>query len=187
MNLMPISVRAHLRAATAELHEALHRAAPFAALAEGHATRAGYGAMLRLLHRYHTAMAPLCARGAVALHAPQLAAAHRARLSALELDLAHLGEAPSRGPLIVERGAPDFCAGVLYTVQGSTLGGKLLFRQAAHLLPGPDGRRFFAGTPEDGRHWQALCAGLDSCCGDPAELEAGARHGFARFADMLGG
>jgi heme oxygenase len=74
--------------------------------------------------------------------------------------------------------------GVLYTVQGSTLGGKVIHRQLDGLLEGKEGRTFFKGSAEDGRHWRILCAGLEHQT-DAAALKAGARHAFARFADML--
>ena len=56
-----------------------------------------------------------------------------------------------------------FAIGCLYTVQGSTLGGKVISRQLDALLHGEDGRRFFRGFPQDGANWQALCAGLEGC------------------------
>ena len=78
MNAPPgfASVRAPLRAATHDIHQALHRAAPFAAIAEGRATLESYGATLMFLYRFHVAVSPWCACGAQALGAPQLADAH---------------------------------------------------------------------------------------------------------------
>ena len=87
-------------------------------------------------------------------------------------------------PEIAGEGA--FCAGLLYTVQGSTLGGKVIFRQLDALLPDARGRGFFQGTADDARHWQMLCAALEECA-DIAALTAGARHGFERFGALLGG
>ena len=86
-----VAVRSHLRAATNDIHQALHAAAPFAAIAQGRARLAQYVATLRLLYRFHSATAPLCARGAVALGLPMLNQAHAARLTALREDLAHFG------------------------------------------------------------------------------------------------
>jgi heme oxygenase len=189
MNAQPPPVRSHLRAATDEIHQALHTAAPFAAIAEGRATLAAYGGTLRFLHRFHSAMAPLCALGAAALDAPELGAAHAARLVALKDDLAHFGLAVDAEPDSSTGDANDngdFCAGVLYTVQGSTLGGKVIFSQLDYLLSDDAGRRFFKGGADDGKNWRRLCAALDQHGGDLGALEAGARHGFARFQDMLG-
>jgi heme oxygenase len=173
-----------LRTATDAVHQALHRAAPFAAIADGTATRESYGATLRFLHRYHAAMAPVCAHGASALGQPQLAEAHAARLAALESDLAHLGLAPVAVPDEVP-GDGDFCAGALYTVQGSTLGGKVIHSQLDALLPDDEGRRFFKGGPDDSRHWQSLCAALETRGTRLTQLEAGALRAFSRFREML--
>lgn len=176
-------VRGRLRAATDAAHQALHRAAPFAAIADGTATRDGYGQTLIFLHRYHSAMAPLCARGAAALGTPRLADAHEARLAALVQDLDFLALAPE--PAAGEAPGDDgFCVGALYTVQGSVLGGKLIHRQLEGLLPGADGRRFFAGGAGDGQDWRLLCAALDGRS-DLARLEAGALHAFARFGALM--
>jgi heme oxygenase len=179
-------VRAHLRAATDDIHQALHRAAPFAAIADGAATRESYGATLRLLQRFHGAMMTLCARGAVVLDAPELAAAHAVRLAALGEDLAHFGLMPDSVAADAQ-GSDDFCAGVLYTIQGSTLGGKVIFSQLDYLMPGDAGRKFFKGGADDGKNWRLLCAALDMRGGDVAQVAAGARHGFARFAAILDG
>ena len=179
------SVRMQLRAATDDIHQALHRAAPFAAIAEGRETLTGYGETLRMLYRFHAAMHDMCVAGAAALGAGPLGLAHAARIQALADDLAHLGLAAP--PVVPEApGEGGFCAGLLYTVQGSTLGGKVIFRQLDGLLPDARGRGFFQGTADDARHWQILCAALESRA-DIAALQAGARHGFARFAELLPG
>jgi heme oxygenase len=177
------SMRERLRAATEEIHLALHRAAPFAAIADGTATRESYADTLDFLWRYHRAMAGWCAAGAGALGLNGLAQAHQARLASLRDDLVVFGR---DFPAIVQEPADDgaFAAGVLYTVQGSTLGGKVIHRQLDGLLDGEDGRSFFKGSAEDGHLWRLLCAGLERQK-DGAALEAGARHAFARFADML--
>jgi len=177
------SVRAKLRAATEEIHLSLHRAAPFAAIADGAATPESYAATLDFLCCYHLAMAGWCRAGAEALGLEVLARAQRTRLDALRDDLAFFGRGQ---PAIAEEAAKvgAFAAGVLYTVQGSTLGGKVIHRQLDGLLEGEGGRSFFKGGAEDGPHWRLLCEGLERQS-DEAALEAGARHAFARFGDML--
>jgi heme oxygenase len=178
-----------LRAATDEIHQALHRAAPFAAIAEGRETLTGYGETLQALYRFHAGMHGMCVAGAAVLGVDILGKAHAARVAALAGDLAHLGLAVPddvRGAVPDIAGQGAFCAGLLYTVQGSTLGGKVIFRQLDGLLPDPRGRSFFQGTADDARHWQMLCAALEGC-EDIAALTAGARHGFERFAALLCG
>jgi heme oxygenase len=178
------SVRAQLRLATAGIHEALHHAAPFARIAEGRMDLDGYGALLEMLYRYHATLAPVCAAGAAALGVPDLAEAHRQRLVLLRDDLQRQGRAIPAVPSETAND-PGFNAGCLYTVQGSTLGGKVIFRQLDGLLPSVDGRRFFQGTPQDGGAWGALCKALEDGGFQPARLEAGARHAFMRFGEML--
>jgi heme oxygenase len=179
-------VRKRLRQVTAEIHEALHHAEPFARIADGTMDRDGYGRTLQILNHYHGAMAPLCADGADALGLPLLKGAHRTRLDHLEDDLQHLGLAPQTVAAQAGRHGA-FAIGCLYTVQGSTLGGKVIFRQLDRLLPGEDGRRFFKGTPQDGTLWQSLCAGLENCARHThlAEMEEGAHYAFRQFDHFL--
>jgi heme oxygenase len=179
-----MSMRERLRAATADIHEALHRAATFARIADGIIDLAGYRELLQFLHRYHGAMAPLCAKGAAALGAPELEAAHRERLAALVNDLSFCSAQPS--PCADDAGAePFFAAGCLYTVQGSTLGGKVIFGQLDYLLPDARGRSFFQGSAQDGARWRLLCQRLESHDAHLAEMEQGARHAFMRFESLL--
>ena len=185
MNAPEHSHRLQLRQATETIHQALHRASPFAAIADGRATRADYARTLQMLYRYHAAMAPLVARGALALNLPALAEQHRARLAALITDLDFLGLA---GPSVTashEMAEGDFAIGALYTVHGSTLGGKLIFRQLDTLLPDAAGRHFFQGAPDDKHHWQTLCTALDSHHGDIARMSEGALYAFEQFDILL--
>jgi len=176
--------REHLRRATADMHEALHAAAPFAQIAQGDIDRADYGALLRLLHRYHLGMAGGCAAGAAALDLPELAASHRARIARLQDDLAFVNVPPAA---VVCEPARDgaFSVGCLYTVLGSTLGGKVISRQLESLLPGGRGRSFFTGSSTDGADWRLYCIRLEERAYPLARLEAGARHGFGCFAALM--
>lgn len=178
------SVRARLRAATHDIHQDLHRAAPFAAIADGNATLESYGATLIFLHRFHSTLALLCERGALALGVPRLADAHRRRIAALESDLNRLGWKAATSDYSLGDRSDAFCAGVLYTAQGSTLGGKLIYRQLDALLPDDTGRTFFKGSQGDAGDWQALCAALEIHGDEPTEMEAGALQAFRWFQDM---
>jgi heme oxygenase len=179
-----MAMRQQLRTITAEIHQALHGAEPFARIAAHTMDRKGYAALLCFLFRYHAAMQAACAAGAVRLHAPELADAQQRRLTALRADLAVLGAAV---PVLLcdVPGESDFAVGVLYTVLGSTLGGKVIYRQLDGLLPDDDGRRFFKGAPEDGAHWRLFCTQLEAAGLDEAQAEAGASFAFARFQSML--
>ena len=185
MNAPELSHRLQLRQATETIHQALHRARPFAAIADGRATRADYAHTLQLLYRYHAAMASLVMRGALALSLPALVEQHRARLAALMADLDFLGLPCPAVAANDGTAQDDFAVGALYTVQGSTLGGKVIFRQLDTLLPDAAGRRFFQGAPDDKHHWQALCTALDARGGDIACMSEGALYAFEQFDALL--
>jgi heme oxygenase len=181
-------VRDALRVHTRAIHEAMHQAPPFARIARGSMDRAGYGEVLRLLHSYHRAMAGACARAAAALGAPELAAAHAVRIAALEDDMHALDCVALAG----ETRTPQndaFSVGCLYTAQGSTLGGKVIYRQLDALLPDDEGRRFFKGTPEDVSLWRGFCVQLEAygATAPLVEIQDGAAYAFDQFARRLAG
>ena len=178
------SARNHLARATADIHNALHGAAPFALIEQGRIGHAGYGALLVLMHRYHCAMAKSCEAGAMALQAPELAAAHRMRLARLKADLDFLN-IPAAETMESPVQNDAFSIGCFYTVLGSTLGGKVISRQLEYLLPHSAGRSFFTGGRDDAAHWQLFCARLEAGTHPLATVEAGARHAFAWFALLL--
>jgi heme oxygenase len=127
-------------------------------------------------------MTDACNQAAIRLGALALAAAQDARLEALKADLAVFGCVPSPAGAAAPR-SDDFAVGVLYTVLGSTLGGKVIHRQLEALLA--DGRSFFKGSAEDGANWQLFCRRLEDAGLDMAQVEAGALHAFAAFKSML--
>jgi len=177
------TVRIQLRDVTANIHEALHHTENFAAIAEGRLERDGYAAVLTMLYRYHQGLSEICKRGAQLLGQDDLAKAHRARIAALEADMEYLGTTPrSKAPS--DKGEGAFAAGCLYTVQGSSLGGKQIYRQLDYLLPDERGRAFFKGGGQDGRLWQGLCAALERLGPSPA-LQEGALYAFERFQKLL--
>ena len=79
----------------------------------------------------------------------------------------------------------DFAVGALYTVLGSTLGGKVIHRQLDTLLPYGSGRSFFRGRPEDGANRQLFCRRLEEAGLELEQAEAGALHAFTTFKAML--
>jgi len=88
-------LREALRCATADIHEALHGAEPFAQIARGGISVADYSALLQCLHRYHSEMAGACEAGAAALDAPALAFGHRVRVARLKEDMVFLDTLPA--------------------------------------------------------------------------------------------
>ena len=185
------SVRGVLRVATAVEHQALHDAAPFVRMARGDMDLAGYAGLLQALYRFHSAVAPACRAGCVAIGASDLLRPVDERLDRLRRDLAHLGvEAASMPTDPVPEGPEGFAAGCLYTVQGSTLGGKVMHGWLQGLLPTAAGREFLQGGPEDGALWRGFCANLEAYGADRGRLPAivaGACSAFALFRSCLGG
>ncbi len=169
-------VRASLREATAAVHERLHQAPPFLAIAQQRLGRCEYADLLGTIARFHfTIAAGLRLDGA--------------RQELLRDDLRALGV-----PLPTPVGwpAPATAAaklGSAYVVEGSALGGKVIYRQLDYLFgPSVGGRRFFRGSASDAERWRSLCRRLEvEGQGDGAldELIAGARRAFSLFQALL--
>ncbi len=177
-NLSDISLRDHLRAATAESHTALD--AQVAAWKIE--TPLGYGAFLSASAM---AIAPLelaLERAGVAEWLPDWT--KRVRRTALAHDLAALGlEARPFATAAVP--SPDFGAGLLYTLEGSRLGARFLARQvraAGHGLP-----LAYLTQGEGDDLWRSFLAWLEkpNVGTQTDEVEAGARYGFRCFSDAF--
>ncbi|MGE0725198.1 MAG: biliverdin-producing heme oxygenase, partial [Alphaproteobacteria bacterium] len=127
--------------------------------------------------------------GAVAIGLPSLARAAAERAERLRADLADLGAVPGPAPARSVAPASDGRAvGCLYVVEGSTLGGRLIHRRLAGLLPGEEGRRYFAGGADDVERWPVFCAALEAFGAGGNRLPdivLGARQAFATFRDCL--
>jgi heme oxygenase len=111
----------------------------------------------------------------------------RRRAGALAADLAALGEALPSGEPFAAAADPASVAGVLYVIEGSRLGGRMLARGVA---PGLAHTYLDAGRGQPS--WPALLATLDRVIGDDAApAVAAATAVFARFEragrERLGG
>lgn len=169
-------MRSALREATGMVHERLHQAKPFAALARGELGRSAY---LELLSTFSTFHVTVC----------QSLGLDEERRIRLARDLEYLG---GREQAPVAWSPPDSAAGCLgsaYVVEGSSLGGKIIYRQLDYLLgSNPDGRRFFQGTASDGERWRGLCQRIEALGRDDAardDLIAGASNTFALFEKLI--
>lgn len=180
-------VRATLRASTSSVHERLHEARPFAALAQGRLDRPGYADLLTRLHAFHRAVDPAVASARRVLGLADVPA-DGTRVARLEADLADLGATPYRRIAMPAWGAEE-AAGCLYVAEGSMLGGKLIHRQLDYLFGATEaGRSFFGGGADDGRRWRELCDCLETY-GAIAErlgrMTQGAASAFALFEACL--
>lgn len=172
----PWPVRSALRKATGGVHERLHRAEPFGALARGELGRAAYLELLSTFSIFHATVSASLG----------LDEDRRIRLAR---DLEYLG---GRQQPPVAWSPPASTAGRLgsaYVVEGSSLGGKIIYRQLDYLFGAkPDGRRFFQGTDADAGRWRSLCQRIETVGQDGEardEMIAGASSTFALFEKLI--
>ncbi len=183
------SARIELRHATAAVHERLHHVPAFAALAEGRLDRDGYASLLGRLYGFHDPFEAAIEQAAP----PGLPPTKWRRTHLLRSDMVALGQSEaairrlSRHPVHGSQWSPARAMGVLYVIEGSTLGGRLLARQLDHLVPTDNeaGRSFLlAGTGTGHVRWRDFCTALDACGAEPApraEMVAGAIDTFRSF------
>ena len=169
-------VRRALREATGAVHERLHEAPPFAAIAEERLSLGGYTDLLRKIAAFHFTVAPDLELD-------------EDRRELLSRDLGTLGAAAAGR---IDWSAPQSPAarlGCSYVVEGSSLGGKVIYRQLDYLFgESAGGRRFFRGTPSDGARWRSLCQRLEGEGREPGALDemiAGAQRAFALFEQLV--
>lgn len=187
-SIIVISVREILRAETRLVHERLHEHPMFEGLATGALGHAAYRALLAALVGFHRPLetsivqTPLCWWFG-------LARQPRLRAHLLIGDLAHLGLDAGRVDLLPFAHLPPIDSagqlmGRLYVREGATLGGRVLARHLDPLLgDGDAGRRFFAGTPENGRLWGEVCDALETAgrAGHLDDIVEAARATFDAF------
>lgn len=188
-----LDVLTALRAATAERHAALDTRTPLAAPAPD--LRA-YRDHLCLLEAWLAAMqaaAPAASATPAEAAGPQGALSPRDYLALVRADLAHpalagLAPAPDLRPTPwVPSGDAAWHWGVAYVVEGSQLGGAVLYKRlAAALAPHPLAYLRGAGAP--GPRWQQFLAALRTAVTTPAQVEqacTGARQAFDSLIALL--
>lgn len=190
------SLRALLRNATQAQHERLNRHALLTGLLQPGYSLADYRLLLQTLYRLYSALEPRLAEFAAGRVAGFDYAA-RAKLAWLQADLDYFGidpaaleasEPPLAVPAIASLG--DY-VGVLYVVEGSTLGGQLIskrLQQYLGLTPN-GGARFYAGYGEASAvRWRDYLAFAESVAADAEQSKAAemaANRTFALFEAEL--
>nr|WP_240922073.1 biliverdin-producing heme oxygenase [Oleiagrimonas sp. C23AA] len=170
-----------MRVATREAHQNAERTPPMQALSEGQLDRAGYHALLRaqwpiFLHFEQAA------RRWLDDDVPAAGWHYRSRLPALAADL---GDRPDMAPLVprLPTHDADACWGMLYVVEGSTLGARLLSRQLAALLGGhSDDFRFYTLGEDEPARWPAFRRVLDAQLTAPQQRARAIEGAHAMFA-----
>ncbi|MBX8522325.1 biliverdin-producing heme oxygenase [Pseudomonas cichorii] len=183
-----------LRSETNQLHVGLEKRLPFFSPVLNSAY------YLRLIKAYHGFYRPLeSALLASGLVPAELAVPERVKTPALLQDLRALGMtdqamdslAQCRHLPVID--SPGACLGVLYVLEGATLGGQIL-RREIHKRLGLDeytGAAFLnVYGSATGMHWKAFLAFMDSVPADAATTEAAvlaAQSTFACFEHWLDG
>jgi heme oxygenase len=168
--------RSALREATRAVHERLHQTPCFAAIANQELDVGRYAALLGRIAAFHCTVGPDHQHG-------------NERRQLLARDLEVLGW-PAPRP--VNWSSPKSASarlGLAYVVEGSTLGGKVIYRQLDYLFGhSVAGRRFFRGSASDGPRWQALCRHLEAegqTRRAVDEMIVGATAAFALFEQLI--
>ncbi|MFJ4145243.1 biliverdin-producing heme oxygenase [Pseudomonas sp. NPDC089734] len=175
-----------LRVATNQLHVDLEKRLPFFSPVLDHAY------FLRLLQAYHGFYRPLeAALLTSGLVPPALAQAERIKTPALLTDLQALGmtepdiDSLVQCPQLPVIDSPGACLGVMYVLEGATLGGQVL-RREIHKRLGLDehsGASFLnVYGSATGPRWKAFLEYLDCVSGDDATTEAAAQAAQSTFA-----
>jgi heme oxygenase (biliverdin-IX-beta and delta-forming) len=169
-------VRTALREATGAVHERLHQARPFTALMNKQLDVSGYTDLLRRIAAFHFTVGPELGLDDA-----------RGKLLAQDLDV--LG---SSAPARLSWRSPQSRAarlGWAYVVEGSSLGGKVIYRQLDYLFgDSAQGRCFFKGSGVDRIRWQMLCHRLEAegrNFGAVGEMIGGANDAFELFEQAL--
>ncbi|MRX07333.1 heme oxygenase [Pseudoduganella sp. FT25W] len=179
-----LDVLTALRSATAERHAELDTRTPLAAAAPD--LRA-YRDHLQLLEAW---LAPIqSAQGA----GPQQALPPRDYLALIRSDLAHpaLAGLPAAPVLAPEAWTAQQDAawrwGVAYVIEGSQLGGAVLYKRLAERLA-PHPLAYLRGEGSPGPRWQQFLAALRGAVVTPAQIEQacqGARQAFDSLITLL--
>ena len=187
------SLRDVLRAQTSEAHERLHEHSSFVALFNQTLDLEAYCA---LMQRFYGFYVPL-ERAIVAALGPQPAYHYAPRAHLIAQDLVDLGLEPDmikRAPTcraLASIVTPQSLGGVLYVIEGSTLGASPIDRAAQRLLDAdtPHGRRFWAwNRAQNKQRWHLTNQYLDHLHQSDAPtqpLADGARKTFEALGDWL--
>ncbi|MDO9360814.1 MAG: biliverdin-producing heme oxygenase [Polaromonas sp.] len=170
-----------LRLATRSLHDTLDHGLP---LARPGASLADYAVHLTVLRDWQIALAPWLVRAGSDLSSQAL----------IDMDLKDCGAAAdsipalpalSTAPVLAEDDGSDaFCWGMAYVLEGSRLGGQVLYRRLqAPLAPHP--LRYLGERHTHGRPWPQTLAALRLHLATPEALGAGCRGAVVAFTMLL--
>lgn len=188
------ALRDALRTQTNDVHQQLHKHGAFVALFDGAIELPDYAALMQRFHGYYDALDHAIA-GAMDRPLGDFEYAKRGDLLARDLadlgfDAAAITENP-RCDALYDIVTPASLAGVLYVIEGATLGAAQIDRAAQKLLLADHtkGRGFWAWSRAEGKNrWGAmrqLLAHLDAEHAAHAPQIQGANDTFQALADWL--
>lgn len=181
------SVTARLRAESREAHAGLEAALGFL---DEHVAPARYAALIRRWYGFHAVLEPRLDRWheqSRVLDWPP-----RRKLRLLTADLAALGvrgpavRAIPHCPVVPDVATSAQALGVLYVVEGATLGGAVLDRRLERSGIPADARRFLSSYRQDvGPAWKRFGAATDRwVAGDPVREDAVVAAALETFAAL---
>ncbi|MDB5930191.1 MAG: hypothetical protein JWR60_1898 [Polaromonas sp.] len=173
-----------MRAATHALHEQLDHGLP---LARADAQLADYAAHLTVLRDWQRALAPWLSRAII----------DPAALALIEQDL---NDCPAQAHALavlnampppdltalrqIDDGRNGFCWGIAYVVEGSRLGGQVLYRRLSQQLA-PHPLRYLGQRGRTGPSWPEMLACLQSRLDAGPELQSACHGAVAAFELLL--
>lgn len=181
------TVRERLRAATAEAHRRLDRHALLVAVLDGEGGLAPYHRMLQAYASLHARIDAVIAASAHLLP-PEVDWQARLKSDWLRRDLACFGLAPlpdADMPPLPESDGTAGLVGLLYPVEGSTLGGRMIGTRLRQrfVIDEATGGRFLAGYRGDTmRRWKAVCGWFETIAADEAAVGRAIAVALATFA-----
>jgi heme oxygenase len=171
-----------LREETAQAHAAAEATPVMQRLLTGLLDEASYRAMLAGHRALYARFENECAAWLAAL--PAHGWRYQSRRALLDLDLGQ-ADAPKLSPSARPTDAQAW--GMLYVIEGSSLGGQVIVRRLREQWP-TRAHHFFSHAPALDRPWRTFQAVLDRALSDPrSQRDAieGAQTMFARFITML--
>jgi len=196
-DVMPSTVRTQLRKATHSAHVRLNRNPMLQRLSEADLTLAEYLNVIQAYVFFYQRLESRIAQ-ATPLIDGAFSYASREKAGWLSADLAHHGIVTPVQPPLAETewdfGVIDNIgqlAGVLYVIEGSTLGGQIIVRHLEQNLglTRQSGARFFHGYGTDTEaHWQEFCVWLETLSPQLQQIERAeqaARTLFSKLETLL--
>jgi heme oxygenase len=176
-------LHAQLRLATKQSHHALDHHPLLAPLIRANPQITDYAAALAALHGIY-ALAEAAIMTFLASRPGLFDYTARCRLLALESDLANLGKAPAAidDSLLALRNVGEL-VGMIYTIEGSTRGGRYIFRHLQQHFGDSVPLSFFAGHGDGDtseQHWKEFWQFADANC-PPAEFPEAALSAVRLF------